>query len=120
MQLKSTAQSIMKWLPSLIIALIFIHNGMDKVLHADELDKIVKAPILIQGSGILLILSAILFLYPKTIFWGASILALYMTFIVGVHLFKGKPFELAGLVVISIIFATYLRTQNLFHLNDKV
>lgn len=42
-----------------------------------------------------------------------------MISMVFIHLYKGKPFEVTVLIVISIIFAAYIRNPQLFHQKYK-
>lgn len=103
------------WVPSILIAFIFIENGFGKILHADQQDKIIKNEGLLITTGILLLIATVLFLYNKTMLWGTMILALYMTLITGIHFYKGKPFEVTVLIVVGTILAAYLRKPEVFH-----
>ncbi|MBL4592602.1 MAG: hypothetical protein JKX68_02170 [Flavobacteriales bacterium] len=107
------------WLPSLVISTIFIQNGIGKIFHSDQMDKIVTNNTVIISVGIILLIATALFLYNKTIVLGTSILALYMTFIVFIHMYKGKPFEVVVLIVMCTIFAAYLRKPQFFHIKDE-
>ena len=109
-------RTILIWLPSLIISFIFIQNGIGKILQSNHMDKIIANNIIIIITGIILLIATALFLFNKTIIWGTTILAVYMAFIVFIHMYKGKPFEVAALIVIATIFAAYMRKPQLFHL----
>jgi hypothetical protein len=71
-------------------------------------------------TGIFLLVSTGMFLYKKTLLIGTSLLALYMTFIVFIHMYKGKPYEVAILIVMATIFASYIRKPQLFHPKQEV
>lgn len=117
MKQNPTIKTVLIWLPSIVIAMIFIQNGIGKIWHADQMDKAIKNDFVMVGVGVILLIATLLFLYSKTIVWGTSILAFYMTFIVFIHLYKGKPFEVASLIVICTIFAAYIRSPQWFHTN---
>ncbi|MBQ4820155.1 hypothetical protein J8M14_08770 [Aquimarina sp. MMG016] len=104
----------MIWLPSLVISIFFVLNAIEKIFHSDQMDKIVTNNAVVIIVGIFLLISTALFLYNKTITAGTTLLASYMTFIVFVHIYKEKPFEVTILIVMCTIFAAYLRTPNLF------
>ena len=107
------------WLPSLMLAMIFIQNGLGKILHSGQMNKIVKNDTLFIAGGITLLIATVLFLNNKTMLWGTTILVFYMTFIAFIHLYKGKPFEVAVLIIICTIFAAYLRKPQFFQKNNK-
>lgn len=98
----------------------FVLNAVEKIFKSNQMDKIVVNSSVIIIVGIILLIATALFLYDKTIILGTTILALYMTFIVFIHLYKGKPFEVAILIVMSIIFAAYLRKPQLFQQNQEI
>lgn len=81
--------------------------------------KIVEnsAEMIIAGTFILI--ATALFLYNKTIMIGTSLLVLYMIFIVLIHMYKGKPYELVILILMATIFAAYLRKPERFQLMPK-
>ena len=108
-------RSILIWLPSIVIAMIFIQNGIGKVFSTDPLDKVITHKSVIIGVGIVLLIATALFLYNKTLILGTVILSLYMTCIVLIHMYKGKPFETAVLIVMSTIFAAFLRKPGWFY-----
>ena len=105
----------LRWLPSLLISLFFIPNALDKILNSGQTDKIVANNTVMIATGIFLLVSTALFLYHKTIPIGTTLLSLYMTFIVCIHIYKGKPYEVTILIVMATIFASYIRTPQLFH-----
>lgn len=107
-------KTLLTWLPSLVITLFFIPNALDKILNSNQTDKIVANSTIMITTGIFLLISTILFLYNKTILIGATLLALYMTFIVFIHMYKGKPYEVTILIVMATIFAAYIRKPKYF------
>lgn len=115
MKIKKIVRTTLIWLPSVMLSMIFIQNGLGKIFHSDQMDKIIKNDSLMITVGVILLIATALFLYSKTIIWGTTILALYMTSITFIHLYKGKPFEIVVLIVMCAIFAAYLRKPNLFH-----
>jgi len=108
------------WLPSVIITLFYILNALDKILNSNQTDKIVANSSIMIATGIFLLVSTGMFLYNKTILLGTSLLAFYMTFIVFIHMYKGKPNEVAILIVMATIFASYIRKPQLFNLKQEV
>lgn len=106
---------ILLWLPSLIITLFYIPNALDKILNSNQADKIVANNNIMIATGIFLLASIAMFLYNRTVLVGTILLALYMTFIVFIHMYKGKPYEVAILIVMATIFASYIRKPQLFH-----
>ena len=115
MKIKKLLLTILTWLPSLIITVFFIPNALGKIFQSNELNKVINNNAVIITVGLILLIGVVLFLIDKTIIWGTSILAIYMTFIVFIHMFKGKPYEIVILIVMSTIFAAYLRKPDLFH-----
>ncbi len=120
MKIKKLIRSIFIWLPSVMVSIVFIQNALRKIFQSDQQDKIITSNTAIIIVGIILLVATILFLINKTIIWGTTVLALYMTCIVFIHMFKGKPFEIVSLIVLATIFAAYLRKPELFHLNYKL
>ena len=106
---------LLMWLPSVIITLFFIPNAIDKILNSNQTDKIVANSTIMISTGIFLLTATVLFLYNKTILIGTTLLALYMTFIVFIHMYKGKPYEIAILIVMTTILASYMRKPRIFH-----
>ena len=114
MKTEKILSKILMWLPSLIITLFFIPNALDKIFNSNQTDKIVANSTIIVATGIFLVISTALFLYNKTILVGTILLACYMTFIVFIHMYKGKPYEVAILIVMATIFASFIRKPNLY------
>ena len=108
-------KTLLSWLPSLIIALFYIPNALDKILNSNQTDKIVAKSTVMIVTGIFLLVSTTMFLYNKTILIGTALLSLYMTLIVFIHMYKGKPYEVTILIVMATIFASYIRKPQLFH-----
>jgi len=106
---------LLTWLPSVIMTLFFIPNALDKIFNSNQADKIVANSTIMIVTGIFLLVSTAMFLYNKTILIGTTLLALYMTFIVFIHMNKGKPYEVTILIVIATIFACYIRKPELFN-----
>lgn len=106
---------MLQWLPSLMITLFFVPNALDKIMNANQANKIISNPSILIATGIFLLIATVLFLHPKTVLIGGSLLALYMTLIVGIHIYKGKAYDVTLLIVIGIVFATYIRTSHYFH-----
>ena len=111
---------LLMWLPSAIITLFYIPNALDKILNSNQTDKIVANSSIMIATGIFLLVSTAMFLYNKTILIGTTLLALYMTFIVFIHMYKGKPYEVAILIVMATIFASYIRKPQLFRPKQEV
>lgn len=83
------------------------------------MDKIITNSTVIIIVGIILLIATALFLYNKTIIIGTTLLASHITCIVFIHMYKGKPFEVVTLIVVSTVFAAYLRKPQLFHQKQK-
>ena len=111
---------LLMWLPSVIITLFFIPNAIDKILNSNQTDKIVANSTIMISTGIFLLTATVLFLYNKTILIGTTLLALYMTFIVFIHMYKGKPYEVAILIVMTTILASYMRKPRIFHQRQEL
>ena len=114
-----TLISLLRWMPSAIITLFYIPNALDKILNSNQTEKIVANSAIMIATGIFLLIATGLFLYHKTILIGTSLLALYMTFIVLIHLYKGKAYEVTILIVMATIFASFIRKPQLFHLKKE-
>lgn len=69
--------------------------------------------------GIGLLIAVALFPVNKTLILGTMLLAFYMTLIVFILIYKGKPFEIAILIVMLTVFAAYLRKPGVFHQKQK-
>lgn len=114
MKTEKVLKRLLIWLPSLIILLFYIPNALNKLLEPSQTGKIVENSAAILIAGIFILVGVILFLYNKTMLYGALMLVLYMVFIVLVHMYKGKPAELAMLIPIATILAAYIRKPLLF------
>jgi hypothetical protein len=109
MKIQRLLKTILIWLPSLTICCFYIPNALDKIMNQNTADKVVESPFIMMATGIFLLLAVGLFLYQKTVHIGSLLLALYMTLIVCIHMYKGKSYEVTILIVMSTIFAGYLR-----------
>ncbi|SIN73578.1 hypothetical protein [Algoriphagus halophilus] len=105
---------ILLWIPSLLIVLFYIPNGLDKLINHDQTGKIVESSTVMIFTGIFILIGVALFLYRKTILIGTSMLVLYMTFTVLIHMYKGKPAEIAILIVLATVFSSFIREPKLF------
>ena len=117
--IEKTLSRVLIWLPSLIIILYYIPNALDKLLDPNQTGKIVENSAVMITAGIFLLIATGLFLYNKTMVIGTSLLVLYMIFIVLIHMYKGKPSEIVILILMSTIFASYIRNPKLFHQQSK-
>ncbi len=115
MKTKKVLSTLLTWLPSVILLLFFIPNALDKLFHPNQTEKIITNSTVMISTGLFLLVASILFLYNKTMCIGTMLLALYMTFIVFIHMYKGKPYEVAMLIVMATVFAAYIRKPQLFH-----
>ncbi len=120
MKINKSLRTLLVWFPSIIITLFFIPNALNKILNASQADKIITNSGVMIATGIFLLVSVGMFLYHKTILLGTSLLALYMTLIVFIHMYKGKPYEVAILIVMATIFASYIRKPTLFYAKQGV
>lgn len=116
---RNIIRTILTWLPSIMVSMIFIQNGLGKILNPNQAGKVIQNEMFLMFVGVVLLIATILFLYNKTIIWGTTILASYMTLITCIHWYKGKPFEVVALIVACTIFAAYLRQPQLFHSNNQ-
>lgn len=112
--------TLLKWLPSAIISLFFIPNALDKILNSNQTDKIITNSAVMILAGIFILIATGMFLYNKTLLIGTALLTLYMTFIVFIHMYKGKPYELVILITMATIFASYIRKPQLFRLKQPI
>jgi len=119
MRMEKILKTLLTWLPSAVITLFYIPNAFDKILNSNQTDKIVANSSIMIATGIFLLVSTGMFLYNKTILIGTSLLALYMTFIVFIHMYKGKPYEVTILIVMATIFASYIRKPEIFNPNTR-
>lgn len=102
------------WLPSLAIILYYIPNAFDKLLDPNQTGKIVENSVVMISAGVYILIAIMLFLYNKTILLGTAMLVLYMTFIILIHMFKGKPSEVVILILMVTIFAAFIRKPTKF------
>ena len=117
MKTQNALLKFIQWLPSLILLLFYLPNAINKILLKNQEGKIVSNKYVLIATGLFLLLAIILFLYNRTVLLGASLLALYMTLITCIHIYKGKPFEVALLIVIATLFAAYIRKPKIFSKN---
>lgn len=110
---------ILIWLPSLAITFFYIPNALEKLLDPNQTGKIVESSAVMIIAGIFILIATVLFLYNKTVLIGTTMLVLYMTFIVLIHIYKEKPSEIVILILIATIFASYIRKPQLFHQKAK-
>ena len=114
MSIKKMSTKALVWLPSVMISLFFVLNASEKILRPGELDKVITNEAMLITIGIIIWIAVILFLYNKTIIWGAFILTCYTAVVVFIHLYKGKSYEVLLLIMAATVFAAYIRTPKLF------
>ena len=114
MQNEKIFRTILVWLPSVVITLFFVPNALDKIINPNQAGKIITNSYLLFSVGVFLLISVGMFLYNKTAHIGAACLSIYMTIIVVIHMYKGKPHEVAILLVIATVFASYIRQPKMF------
>lgn len=114
MKVQSLLKTILLWLPSLTICCFYIPNALNKIIDHNQADKVIENPIIMISTGIFLLIAVGLFLYQKTMPIGSLLLALYMILIMCIHMYKGKPYEVTILIIMSTIFATYIRQPQYF------
>lgn len=90
---KNILIKILRWLPTILISIFFVLNAFDKIFNSNQIDKIVSNQFVMIVVGIILLISTVLFLWNKTIIVGAFILSIYMTCILLILIYKGKPYE---------------------------
>ncbi|MDT7831640.1 hypothetical protein RQM59_04570 [Flavobacteriaceae bacterium S356] len=112
MKTKKFLSKILLCFSSLVITLFFIPNALDKIVHPDQTGKVIENSAIMVGTGVFLLVATGLFLYHKTVLLGTMLLSLYMTLIVCIHMYKGKPYEVAMLIVMATLFAAYIRKPN--------
>lgn len=115
MHTKKILTNILTWFPSIMITLFFIPNAIDKIVHSDQTGKVIANSAVLISTGIFLLFATTLFLHRRTFLIGTTLLALYMTLIVCIHMYKGKPYEVAILIVMATIFAAYIRKPHIFN-----
>ncbi len=112
-------KTVLIWLPSAIITMFFVLDALKKILPPDQRDKIANENSLMIIVGIGIVAATALFLYNETMIIGTTLLAAYMTMIVFIHMYQGRSFEVAILIVMATIFAAYIRKPRLFHDRQK-
>ncbi len=113
-KLQTNLTQILTWLPSLAIALFYIPNGLDKLLDPHQTGKIVESSAVMITAGIFIVVGTALFLYNKTMLIGTSMLVVYMTFVILIHMYRGKPSEVVILILMATVFAAYIRSPKWF------
>ena len=111
---EKTLSRILIWMPSLAITLFYLPNALDKLLDPHQTGKIVENSAVMITAGIFILAGLVLFLYNRTLLIGTSMLVLYMTSIVVIHIYKGKPSEVVILILMATIFASYVRKPKMF------
>lgn len=106
------------WAPSLAITFFYIPKGLDKLLNPNQTGKIVENSAIMIIAGIFILLGNALFLYNKTIQIGTSMLVLYISCVILIHMYRDKPAEIVILMLIATIFASYIRAPKHFHKNS--
>ncbi len=119
MKSNNTITRILIWLPSIAITLFYIPNALNKLLEPNQTGKIVESSAVMITAGVFLLIAIALFLYNKTMLIGTSMLVLYMIFIVLIHMYKEKPSEIVILILMTTIFAAYIRKPQLFQQKPK-
>ena len=120
MKVQSLLKTILLWLPSLAICYFYIPNALNKIIDHNQADKVIENPIIMVATGMFLLIALGLFLYQKTMPIGSLLLALYMTLIMCIHMYKGKPYEVTILIIMSTIFAAYIRQPQYFRKEKQV
>lgn len=120
MKVQSLLKTILLWLPSLAICCFYIPNALNKIIDHNQADKVIENPIIMISTGIFLLIAVGLFLYQKTMPIGSLLLALYMILIMCIHMYKGKPYEVTILIIMSTIFAAYIRQPQYFRKEKQV
>lgn len=115
MNIEKILKTVLIWLPSIVVSIFFIPNALEKIFQSDQINKVVTNSTILIIVGVILLIATVLFLFNKTIIWGTALLAIYMTGIVCIHIYKEKQFVVTILIVMSTIFAAYLRKPTLFH-----
>ncbi|MFK7782555.1 hypothetical protein [Psychroserpens sp.] len=119
MKANKILRTILIWLPSVAIVLFYIPNALDKLINHNQTGKVVESSAVMITAGLFILIGVALFLYNKTMIIGTAMLTLYMVFIVLIHMYKGKPSELVILILMSTVFAAYIRNPELFQMKSK-
>ena len=112
---KNWIKTIIVWLPSILVAMFFVQNAFEKIFKSTELDKVGLSSAQIIIAGVILLIATTMYLIDRTMIIGSVVLALYMIGIVGIHIQKGKPFIIAGIIVIAVGYGSYLRKVKITH-----
>lgn len=102
-------QTIIKWLPAMLVSIFFVQNAFEKILKSTELDKAGLSPTQILITGIVLLIATALYLIDKTMIIGTVILMLYMISVVFIHFNNGKSYIIASQIVLAIAYGAYMR-----------
>ena len=81
------------------------------MLDPHQTGKIVQSSAVMLTAGVFILTGLVLFYYHRTMLWGVTMLSLYMLPVIGIHLYKGKPAEVLMLILMSTLFAAYLRKR---------
>ena len=117
MKAKPILISILIYLPSVLLAVFYVPTALDKLLDPHQTGKIVQSSAVMLTAGIFILTGLALFYYHKTMLWGVTMLSLYMLAVIGIHLYKGKPAEVLMLILMSTLFAAYIRKPEVFERN---
>ncbi len=104
---------IVVWLPSILVAIYFIQNAVEKIVMSTELDKAGLSPTQIFIVGIILLVATALYVIDKTMIIGSTVLALYMISVVCIHFNNGKPYIIASQIVLAILYGAYIRRMKI-------
>jgi len=115
MKAEKALTALLRWLPSLIVILFYLPVALNKLFEPHQTGKIVESGAVMITAGIFLLVAIILFLNNKTIVFGTTLLVVYMTCVVFIHMYREKPAEVVMLILIATIFAAKSRKPALFH-----
>ena len=93
----------------MLLAVFYVPTALDKLLDPNQTGKIVQSSAVMLTAGVFILTGLALFYYHKTMLWGVTMLSLYMLPVIGIHLYKGKPAEVLMLILMSTLFAAYIR-----------
>jgi len=108
---------VLTWIPSIPVVFFFMQNAFEKILFPEQLDKMGLSNDSLIIIGIILLFATALFLVEKTKVIGTIVLSLYMMSVVIIHILEGKPFFLALLIVLLVVFASYIRSPKFIPMN---
>jgi hypothetical protein len=106
---KNWIKTLVVWLPSILVAIFFIQNAIEKIVKSTELDKASLSPTQIMIVGMVLLVATTMYLIDKTLIIGTVVLALYMISVVIIHFNNGKPYIIASQIVLAILYGAYMR-----------